>query len=470
MTSTSPPPSTTPSRCPTEVDRRRELQEESDCGSEIRRRRNSPDADREHDEDLPEKTLLKDQKRRGQTDHDRRVHLAGARDRGRQTNKATNDEGDEPSIFLAVDREFVIRAVLTVTIFLLLWHGFLRLTDSIGLEHYLARWEREIKKKQGQGSCGVAAASNKKGTLMFNAKSGPTYRDAAKQLVAERPELAWVRDQRPTRFNLDPLLATTSSSTPAPPRPTPRATGTSSFGNIILDEVERVRRALSLTKIVHADLLIYEAGSLLGWHQDSFDRKRHLCTVVLELVRGGNGIEEQSFRPGTHVDSCAVSLHPSVSRMPPKPMPMEKVDGTKATSSRRDNENNDCTTSTGVENAPWNGIVADHRPARQEWCLIDRGSPSSKDGLDRPVLRHAGLHAEVWEVPADANLSIHGVAANNSLAHRFVCNASSANGNNSDPRICLVLFSWSEELAEQAQKQDLIVDMHKWWTEDLNQL
>ena len=150
MTSTSPPPSPTPSRCPTEVDRRRESHEqESDYGSEIRRRRNAPDADREHGEDLPEKTLLKEQKSRRQTDHERRVqHLAGAGSRGRQTtNKATNDEGDEPSIFLAVDREFVIRAVLTVTIFLLLWHGFLRLTESIGLEHYLARWEREIKKK-----------------------------------------------------------------------------------------------------------------------------------------------------------------------------------------------------------------------------------------------------------------------------------------------------------------------------------
>merc|ERR1712232_3863 len=53
----------------------------------------------------------------------------------------------------------------------------------------------------------------------------------------------------------------------------------------IAREIKRALYATGGLEIVHGDVLDYRGeGSLLGWHQDSFDERRHLCTVVIELV------------------------------------------------------------------------------------------------------------------------------------------------------------------------------------------
>ncbi|CAD7925486.1 unnamed protein product, partial [Amoebophrya sp. A25] len=129
-------------------------------------------------------------------------------------------------------------------------------------------------------------------------QTAEAMRETAHALQAAHPELAWAREQRPTRVNLDSLLVVQQMHTNAPstlsrrciqkvdhyqPRRSIPTAGSRGKKNLIFEEIHRVQQALGLN-IVHADLLLYSSGTLLGWHQDSFSRHRHLCTVVIDLV------------------------------------------------------------------------------------------------------------------------------------------------------------------------------------------
>ncbi|CAD7928512.1 unnamed protein product [Amoebophrya sp. A120] len=298
----------------------------------------------------------------------------------------------------------------------------------------------------------TAAGSNNSTTgRVAKQTDGQLYRQSAAKLSRLFPHLAWSRPDRPTRINLDSFLGYDNTSLENSARcgttavsviKTPNAANKPSAAthepcvSVFVDEIKKLQRILNLD-VVHADLLLYEQPCLLGWHQDSFDRRRHLCTVVLDLVNDTLTAATEKQYEGT-TRSCEEN---PLFNVPLRRVTTDEETDTGSLERRRrpDGMRNTCL---------------------QEWCPIERDTTATT--TTGPQL----LPSHVRSIPPTANLSIHGVTANNNLAHRFVFRPHTEGA----CRICLVLFCWSAKLAKEAERQEILIDMSKWWTPSMNEL
>lgn len=235
----------------------------------------------------------------------------------------------------------------------------------------------------------------------------------AEQLQRSFPAEAWARKRRPTRISITRWFG--NSDNPACPFPQ------------TLREIRSAIRLSQLSDVVHADILVYEESSsqvapLLGWHQDSFDARRHLATLVLELV---------------NQTACAVCRRTTRLREKNPILQWRPL----------------------VRQTMCKELDCECQPCLLEWAPIEREGESSKL-----------LECESFAGPAHALLSVHGPACNNRLAHRmlFAPIRCTSNGLTPRKRVAAVLFCGSERLKEAAKTIPTQIDMSKWWRPEMN--
>eukprot|EP00929_Paragymnodinium_shiwhaense_P083187 TRINITY_DN44224_c0_g1_i1.p1 TRINITY_DN44224_c0_g1~~TRINITY_DN44224_c0_g1_i1.p1 ORF type:complete len:421 (-),score=38.52 TRINITY_DN44224_c0_g1_i1:192-1454(-) len=214
-------------------------------------------------------------------------------------------------------------------------------------------------------------------------------------------------------------------------------------------EIKRALYAAGGLEIVHGDVLDYKGeGSLLGWHQDSFDERRHLCTIVVELVNQ------------TICGKCRAQ-HP--------------CEGATCKSERA---------AKAGASAPlgWAELASLPRkrpdcqvckPYLQEWAPIVR-PPSDAASVaacqassDGGVASFSYLDVDkVMQIFPSTPLSVHGVTCNNECAHRVLFDP----GTRRSRRLCIVLFCRSDKLTAALGDTKITIDMVKWRTKDMNEL
>ena len=318
------------------------------------------------------------------------------------------------------------------------------------------------------------------------------YEAELEALKQHYPEHCWERAGRPLRANLDPFLSiSTPSCAGQPPPGVPVSTSTSSCAErpgVPVKTLRELRRALvSIAgdlQVKHADLLEYKSGSLLGWHQDSFDWKRHLCTVVVELAcRRGRADEEGAISccvveggsgRGRGTNAPAVWSGNIRGANPERGSGVGKASARPAGWVRAPAVELERTTTSAPAGDEGTSPVG--KFPRQEWCPIVRHAEAGSIGkredenagtegaVNMPDERGPWLDESRRFAVTGGALACHGVRCNWEWAHRGICEAGS--------RICIVMFCHSEKMAQIARESGtpIQIDMAKWWKPEMNEL
>lgn len=134
--------------------------------------------------------------------------------------------------------------------------------------------------------------------------SSEEYCQEAEAMRMEWPELVWQRSGKPDKASLGPRT---------------RAEDWVKYENACPKTVATVTQLLMAlsdqdVQVAFGDILDYQPGHLLGWHQDSMDLTRHTFTMVLTLAADGDGRFEWR-----EINSDGQSLGETVSSVCPRP-------------------------------------------------------------------------------------------------------------------------------------------------------